>query len=315
MLPERVIDVKSEGGTVSIMGKKEAAFNLVATTVLSSIEPGHNTSTEAIMFRPEKDVNGLVAVRALYTIGRQSGSAGFFLPIVWKDGKPDIDVKKIWLPSGRLGQINHDCIETVIAGERFTSKKEGTAINGKRFVPDPNLLLSYIFNEIPDEAVIDAAQDAVCEADALAEVAELRMKLKEALNANLGAERELQIALIEGEIYHKKYVNLLGENEKAISDLKSDLAEIQKELSRVSDERTEYLGKYVDVSKKHAEVTKKGEKLRSHAVKVKASIEGIRSNFNSAFFHRLDSLVAIRPFLESIESDITAAGTLGLFKE
>lgn len=191
MLPEKIIDVRSEEWVVSIMGKGETCFYLLATTVPSSIEPGHKLSADAIMFRPKKDANGLIAVRAVSVLGKQTFTANFFLPIKWIDGEPQIDVKKIWLPQGKLGQVNYDCVEAVIDGECFTSKREGTAINGKRFVPDPNLLLAYLHEDVPPQAVIDVAQDAVCEADVLAEAAELRKELKKVESERFNFYEEL----------------------------------------------------------------------------------------------------------------------------
>lgn len=176
MRPEdRLLKVRGKDGSVTLMGKGSVNIAFMATTVKASVKPScpELRFAPSVTLYPQDKPNGLIAIRASW----ERDYIDFILTVTGGE-VPDIDLKDAWIPMyGRKGQNIRSEIEVNI-DERFfsTTSHPSKDVHGNM---DGNLLLLYLNEEVPAQAVIDAACDEKLEADALAEAAELRKKLKE----------------------------------------------------------------------------------------------------------------------------------------
>lgn len=185
MRPEElIIPVKGKDGSVTLVGKSINTIALLGKTVSTSVDTSRNGSvglfwSSSITFYAKNGQQGLIALRI------NSGSAknlDVILPVCNTNGETDIDIHDPWYPSvEKMGQLVGTNIEVNIGGLVFATNDSSEKRIGVRYVPNEyDLLLQYLAGDVPAQAIIDAAQDAVRETDALAEAAELR-KVKERL--------------------------------------------------------------------------------------------------------------------------------------
>lgn len=179
-----ILAVKNkEGETVSLVPiGKDTRIIFCGASVPASVIPSDKWLS-SLTLAPKTGQKGIVAVHVYYHAGKSAWTAEFLLSVKNENGEASVDLENLWFPvSERLGQAaGVNAVEVIINNEIYTSdstyRKEG-----KHFIPNPlggNLLCQYLTGDVPAQAVIDAAQDAVRETDALAKAAELRKEMKE----------------------------------------------------------------------------------------------------------------------------------------
>jgi len=181
MLPkDYLLEVKRKDH-VTLEAMNTALIALIAVTpnVKASV-PADKTGNgfayvPSISFFVEEGKRGLIALR----VSPDKGSCIDIIVSIENDwAETSVDIGHHWKPSSdRIGQAANAGIVVNIGGVFYTSdiyyvKKD------KRIVNDTNLLLSYLNEEVPAQAVIDAACDEVRKSDALAEAAELQKEVK-----------------------------------------------------------------------------------------------------------------------------------------
>jgi len=248
---EWLLAVGSEGGKVSLVAKRDGVkINLVGASIPTSASSGTNY-LNSLTVAPETDKEGIIAVELDKISGsgksRETTAVRFFLHVKNVAGKAEINLTDEWFPfADKLGHIVSNHIEVNINGEWYTTeecydpnyKYENSRETGKSFVLNGgNLLCKYLAGDVDARTVIDAAEKAVEEKNALVELAELKKELIDARNEILKTTKALLKVIEDRNNGSKRHTELLKEHITAIEVRYKEINFLEKsreELDRIA---------------------------------------------------------------------------------
>jgi hypothetical protein len=164
-----------ERGMVVLTTNTASNIHVIGASVPLTVTAA--TQVHSFGICPEKNKEGVVAVSICFNDRKSYQWLTFMLPVIWRSGKPFVDLENVWTPSAdRIGQAVHHHIEICIDGQWFATE---TLLNKKarRYMPDVTLALRYLVGDATAEEVVTAAEEVEKEALAQEQLKEAQEEL------------------------------------------------------------------------------------------------------------------------------------------
>jgi len=198
MRPSQLLAAKAEGNTVNVMAIGNGTSIYVAGSSLPiNVAPLKDVSSVSSFSVVAKEgENGIVAIKVSFASGKSNDTVEFFLEVTSEDGKARINLEDSWFPKNdRLGNVDsYNTMYATIDGKWYCTDKNTAEKVGGIYFPDGKLLCKYLIGDVDAQAVIDAAEKAVEEKNALAELAELKKELKKVETERFDYYEQLLVA-------------------------------------------------------------------------------------------------------------------------